>query len=103
MTGRGSERKRSEFHRVSSSSHETYLSLTKMDAAKKSRKIQRTLFKKRLNSFLDKCKEENVTPLDQHFALQLLESRMAELGSVNTKYSELLIFERKILTNRKRD
>ena len=60
-----------------------------MDIAKKSQTVQRILFTKCLDSFLEKCGNDNISLADRQVALQILESRYNELESANNKCVEL--------------
>ena len=62
-----------------------------MEAARKSRKVQRSLFTKCYNNFQTKFANTDVPMSEQRIAVQLLEARMAELECVNTKFVELLL------------
>ena len=64
---------------------------SKMDLAKKSRRIQRTAFTKCLKNLHQKCTSSNTSEADRVVAWQLLEARMLQLEEANTKYVELLI------------
>lgn len=62
-----------------------------MDALKKSRTAQCTLFTKGLNAFLLNYADPQVEEHDRRVSLQLLESRLSEMEIVNNKYVVLLL------------
>ena len=62
-----------------------------MDFAKKSRRIHRTAFTKNLNSFREKCSNQNTSEADRVVAWQILEAKIQQLEEANMKYIDLLI------------
>ena len=64
-----------------------------LETAKKTRKVQRSLFTKSLNSFTEKCASADSTLPEKRIAFQLLELRMSELDAVSGSCIELMIKE----------